>query len=217
MLKPNSWPVLHTYVALLGSERVLTNLCRSSPLLPVWLWLGYPTNGEFDGRRFNSDTEYSVAVHNYWPFFLEAFSVPRPFSRKLTHRGSVTSLTKPRIIGLLLILYIDAVGVRYFGYQAPQLSLSNITNKSPECSSPSSERKQMCTSSNSYNHRSRSISITNPSPGTLAYGQNQTALLEKRGIVSAAMITIGAAGGVAGSTIFRSQDAPVSVFSPLFR
>lgn len=75
----------------------------------------------------------------------------------------------------------------------------------------------MCTSSNSYNHRSRSISITNPSPGTLAYGQNQTALLEKRGIVSAAMITIGAAGGVAGSTIFRSQDAPVSVFSPLFR
>lgn len=45
-------------------------------------------------------------------------------------------------------------------------------------------------------------------PGTLAYGQNQTPRPEKKGVVSAVMITIGAAGGVCGSTIFRSQDAP---------
>lgn len=46
-------------------------------------------------------------------------------------------------------------------------------------------------------------------PATLAYGQNQTVRQEKRGIVSAAMITIGAMGGVTGSTIFRSQNAPL--------
>ncbi|KAF1984844.1 pantothenate transporter [Aulographum hederae CBS 113979] len=45
-------------------------------------------------------------------------------------------------------------------------------------------------------------------PATLAYGQNQTPHVDRRGIYSAAMITIGSAGGVAGSTIFRSQDAP---------
>ena len=45
-------------------------------------------------------------------------------------------------------------------------------------------------------------------PGTLAYGQNQTARPEKKGIVAAAMISVGAAGGITGSTIFRSQDAP---------
>lgn len=45
----------------------------------------------------------------------------------------------------------------------------------------------------------------------LAYGQNQTARLSKRGVVAAATISIGAAGGVCGSTIFRSQDAPVSI------
>ncbi|PGH23922.1 hypothetical protein AJ80_01984 [Polytolypa hystricis UAMH7299] len=45
-------------------------------------------------------------------------------------------------------------------------------------------------------------------PGTLAYGQNQTPSVEKRGIVSALMISIGAVGGIAGSTIFRGQDAP---------
>lgn len=45
-------------------------------------------------------------------------------------------------------------------------------------------------------------------PGTLAYAQSQTPRIEKRGIVSAAMISIGAVGGVAGSTIFRSKDAP---------
>ena len=45
-------------------------------------------------------------------------------------------------------------------------------------------------------------------PGTLAYGQNQTPKPEKKGVVSAVMITVGAAGGVCGSTIFRSQDAP---------
>ncbi|QDS73142.1 hypothetical protein FKW77_001768 [Venturia effusa] len=76
------------------------------------------------------------------------------------------------IIGLLLILYVDVVGARYFGmFLAVFGTQANV-------------------------------------PGTLAYGQNQTAKLEKRGIISAAMITIGAAGGVAGSTIFRSQDAP---------
>ncbi|KAF9892040.1 hypothetical protein FE257_002446 [Aspergillus nanangensis] len=46
-------------------------------------------------------------------------------------------------------------------------------------------------------------------PGTLAYGQNQTAMSQKKGVVSAAMIAVGAAGGVTGSTIFRSQDAPL--------
>lgn len=46
-------------------------------------------------------------------------------------------------------------------------------------------------------------------PQFLAYGQNQTATLNKKGIVAAVMISIGAAGGVTGSTIFRAQDAPV--------
>ena len=45
-------------------------------------------------------------------------------------------------------------------------------------------------------------------PSTLAYGQNQTPQIAKRGVVSAAMISVGAIGGVCGSTIFRSQDAP---------
>lgn len=45
-------------------------------------------------------------------------------------------------------------------------------------------------------------------PATLTYGQNQTARLEKKGVVAAAMISAGAVGGVCGSTIFRSQDAP---------
>ncbi|PPJ59811.1 hypothetical protein CBER1_04326 [Cercospora berteroae] len=45
-------------------------------------------------------------------------------------------------------------------------------------------------------------------PGTLTYGQNQTARLEKKGVVAAAMISAGAIGGVCGSTIFRTQDAP---------
>ena len=45
-------------------------------------------------------------------------------------------------------------------------------------------------------------------PASLAYGQNQTARPEKRGIVAAAMISVGAVGGICGSTIFRSQDAP---------
>lgn len=47
-------------------------------------------------------------------------------------------------------------------------------------------------------------------PASLAYGQNQTAKVQKRGIVAAAMISIGAAGGITGSTIFKSEDAPVS-------
>ncbi|KAF2107374.1 retrograde regulation protein 2 [Lophiotrema nucula] len=46
-------------------------------------------------------------------------------------------------------------------------------------------------------------------PGSLAYGQNQTARVQKRGIVAAAMISIGAAGGITGSTIFQSKDAPL--------
>lgn len=46
-------------------------------------------------------------------------------------------------------------------------------------------------------------------PGSLAYGQNQTALPQKKGMVAAAMITVGAAGGITGSTIFRAQDAPL--------
>ncbi|KIX10367.1 uncharacterized protein Z518_01449 [Rhinocladiella mackenziei CBS 650.93] len=45
-------------------------------------------------------------------------------------------------------------------------------------------------------------------PGTLAYGQSQTAEVRKKGVVAAAMISVGAAGGITGSTIFRSQDAP---------
>ncbi|OGM41170.1 pantothenate transporter [Aspergillus bombycis] len=45
-------------------------------------------------------------------------------------------------------------------------------------------------------------------PGTLSYGQSQIPTVEKRGVVAAAMISVGAAGGIAGSTIFRTQDAP---------
>jgi MFS family permease len=46
-------------------------------------------------------------------------------------------------------------------------------------------------------------------PLFLTYGQNQTAQVSKRGIVAATTISIGAVGGICGSTIFRSQDAPV--------
>lgn len=46
-------------------------------------------------------------------------------------------------------------------------------------------------------------------PQFLAYGQNQTATVNKKGVVAAVMISVGAAGGVTGSTIFRAQDAPV--------
>lgn len=45
-------------------------------------------------------------------------------------------------------------------------------------------------------------------PSTISYGQNQTARPEKKGVVAAAMISAGAIGGICGSTIFRSQDAP---------
>lgn len=45
-------------------------------------------------------------------------------------------------------------------------------------------------------------------PGSLAYGQSNTSKQEKKGVVAAAMISVGAAGGICGSTIFRSQDAP---------
>lgn len=47
-------------------------------------------------------------------------------------------------------------------------------------------------------------------PQFLAYAQNQTATINKKGVVAAVMISVGAAGGVTGSTIYRSQDAPVS-------
>jgi MFS family permease len=50
-------------------------------------------------------------------------------------------------------------------------------------------------------------------PASLAYGQNQTARVQKRAVVAAAMISIGAAGGVTGSTIFQTKDAPVSRIS----
>lgn len=46
-------------------------------------------------------------------------------------------------------------------------------------------------------------------PGSLAYGQSNTSKQEKKGVVAAAMISVGAAGGICGSTIFRSQDAPL--------
>lgn len=76
------------------------------------------------------------------------------------------------IIGLLVILYAKAPGVRYFGlFLAVFGCQANV-------------------------------------PGTLAYGNNQTARTEKKGVVAAAMISSGALGGITGSTIFRSQDAP---------
>lgn len=48
-------------------------------------------------------------------------------------------------------------------------------------------------------------------PGSLAYGQSNTSKVEKKGVVAAAMISVGAAGGICGSTIFRSQDAPLYI------
>ncbi|KAI8942847.1 hypothetical protein NX059_000887 [Plenodomus lindquistii] len=45
-------------------------------------------------------------------------------------------------------------------------------------------------------------------PATLAYGNNQTAKVQKRAVVAAAMISVGALGGVTGSTIFQAKDAP---------
>jgi MFS family permease len=49
-------------------------------------------------------------------------------------------------------------------------------------------------------------------PASLAYGQNQTARVQKRAVVAAAMISIGAIGGVTGSSIFQVKDAPVGTF-----
>ncbi|TPX13476.1 uncharacterized protein E0L32_006206 [Thyridium curvatum] len=45
-------------------------------------------------------------------------------------------------------------------------------------------------------------------PTLLTYAQNNTGDPSRRGVVSAAVLTAGAIGGVCGSTIFRSQDAP---------
>lgn len=47
-------------------------------------------------------------------------------------------------------------------------------------------------------------------PASLAYGNNQTARVQKRAVVAAVMISVGAAGGVTGSTVFQAKDAPVS-------
>lgn len=47
-------------------------------------------------------------------------------------------------------------------------------------------------------------------PASLAYGNNQTARVQKRAVVAAVMISVGAAGGVTGSTIFQAKDAPAS-------
>lgn len=81
------------------------------------------------------------------------------------------------IVGLLIVLYGGAPGVRYFGlFLATWGTQGNV-------------------------------------PATLAYGQNQTARVQKRAIVAAAMISVGAAGGVTGSTIFQAKDAPVSFYS----
>lgn len=49
-------------------------------------------------------------------------------------------------------------------------------------------------------------------PGTLAYASSSTAEVRKKGVTSGAIISFGAIGGIAGSTIFRSQDAPVCFF-----
>lgn len=78
------------------------------------------------------------------------------------------------IVGLLVVLYADPPGVRYFGlFLAAFGTQSNI-------------------------------------PTVLIYGQNQTAKVQKRAVVAAVMTSAGAVGGVCGSLIFRSQDAPVS-------
>lgn len=53
-----------------------------------------------------------------------------------------------------------------------------------------------------------SYGIQSNVPSILSYVQNQTGRLEKKGIASAAVISAGALGGICGSTIFRSQDAP---------
>lgn len=53
-----------------------------------------------------------------------------------------------------------------------------------------------------------SYGIQSNVPSILSYTQNQTGRLEKKGIASAAVISAGALGGICGSTIFRSQDAP---------
>jgi hypothetical protein len=42
----------------------------------------------------------------------------------------------------------------------------------------------------------------------LSYAENNTGHPSKKGVVTATMITVGAVGGITGSTIFRSQDAP---------
>ncbi|KIW14984.1 hypothetical protein PV08_07771 [Exophiala spinifera] len=76
------------------------------------------------------------------------------------------------VVGLLIVLYAEAPGVRYFGlYLAIFGTQANV-------------------------------------PGTLSYGQSNTAEIRKKGVVAAAMISVGAAGGICGSTIFKSSDAP---------
>ncbi|KIW11731.1 hypothetical protein PV08_09003 [Exophiala spinifera] len=50
--------------------------------------------------------------------------------------------------------------------------------------------------------------ITANVPATLSYGQSNTADVRKKGAAAAAMVSMGGAGGICGSTIFRSRDAP---------
>lgn len=76
------------------------------------------------------------------------------------------------IAGLLIILYAQPAGVRYFGLFVASYGVqSNV-------------------------------------PGILSYSQNQTGKPQKKGITSAAVVSAGALGGICGSTIFKSEDAP---------
>lgn len=76
------------------------------------------------------------------------------------------------IIGLLIMLYGNLPGVRYFGlFLAIYGTSANL-------------------------------------PATLTYGQSNTADVRKKGVVAAAMISMGGAGGICGSTIFKASDAP---------
>ncbi|KAL3474744.1 major facilitator superfamily domain-containing protein [Aspergillus californicus] len=76
------------------------------------------------------------------------------------------------VVGLLITLYCEPPGVRYFGlFIAVFGTQGNV-------------------------------------PATLSFGQSQIPGIEKRGVVAAVMISVGAAGGITGSTIFRTEDAP---------
>lgn len=85
------------------------------------------------------------------------------------------------IIGLLIVLYAQAAGVRYFGlFIATFGTHANIAT-------------------------------------TLVYGLNQTAKVQKKGIVSAMAIAVGGFAGITGSFMFQIKDAPVSELSDNMR